>query len=439
MINSERPPIDEDSLPKLLHAGMGRAVHYLLQEDLRQYRDIILDEALHNRIFDPQTECKRAEYLYSLIKHSGEEDYYREKIIDALVDVTDCADALQLFDFAVIFAEAGYERAREVAYQKFAKNDTKYEDYCGDYALIRIDGINGLLYVLDVLGAAEYEDYISQWLIEEAEGIAGADEVHSALVKAAAENKNIAAALSIANYPYSPSFTTEEVLLVREHIMRVDSQSRREGLEELTWEEAKKVEPTKLGFWAKQAPEEELIKVAEELIGASSPKDIKTYLRMFMTREFPLEPIHLMAFLDSEDEFIQNRARKILSDMEYPEVRRLFFEWYEQPEKAWRAVRFLKENYAPGDYEFIETLLNSEKDPDSLHTICCDTLDVFKENPLPELLPALMLVYNQSPCSMCRASSVESMHSISDLPEWLIEESVYDADDGLRVLAQSLI
>lgn len=438
MLNSERPPIDKDLLPRMLHAGMGRAVLYLLQQDLREYRDMILDACLHNQVLDMQVDGTQAVYLYTLIKYSSEVDFYREKIIDALVEVTEIKDAVQLFDFAVLFAKDGYSRAREVAYQKFIKNDIEDGEYDGAYQLIEMDGIYGLMFVLDVLGAAEYKSYIIEWLISEVEEILGIEAVYSTLVKAAAENENIKTALEIAEYPYSEPLITAEI---RQSGRRGDAADWRRRREEedrgLSWEEVKERETNNLSFWARQAPEEELIKVAEDLIRESDPEKIKMYLRIFFKRIFPLQPEHLIEFLNAEDEMIQNCAASALSNMKHPQVRRLFFEWYEKPELAWAAVVFLKRNYIPGDYQFIEALFENEKNPDSLHSICYSTIDVFSNNPLPELLPSLMLVYNQSPCTYCRDKSVDLMHSITDLPHWLIEESVYDANDDLRAFAKS--
>jgi len=47
---------------KMLHAGMGRAILFLMNQDAAQYRDVILDACLHNYAYDQQCEGSRRVY-----------------------------------------------------------------------------------------------------------------------------------------------------------------------------------------------------------------------------------------------------------------------------------------------------------------------------------------------------------------------------------------
>lgn len=432
-------PQTTKELQKMLHAGMGRAILFLLNQDLSNYHDMILDNCIHDYAYDQQVEEPHAEYLYPLIKASGEGERYSKEILQALLETENYFDAEQLLDFAVLFTKDGNEKAREAIYEKIRLNNTS-EVLTGEDQAIKLDGVKGLLFVLDIIGrdpvlmSYRHHDLI----IKAAEDVSSIEELRLALKQAALENLNIAAALSNMKN-YSTDWTAEEIVQRREE--KRESQINANGLsEDTTWEEVKN-SPIfkKLIFrWSNLASDDEFLNAAQDLDINEKPEMLKFHLRAFWKRPFPIDPSRLISLLDHPDKMLGVAAFSALEIVQHDEVRDLFYRVREDQEWASRAIGLLRSNYQSGNYRIILDLLQKETNPDNLHAMCSDTMDVYRDNPMQEGLQPLLFAYEKTPCTNCRNTCIETILEISELPEWMIEECLYDAYSETRELAAKL-
>lgn len=433
---------------------MGRAILFLMSKDLSQYRDLILDSCLYNHAYDHQCEETRAEYLYPLIKLSGKECFYRREILGALVHAKDSPDVEQLLDFAVLFARDSYEEAREALYEKLRRNDTDHP-LTGDDAVIELDGTRGLIFLLDLIGRdpllLDRDDPLpmalvdcvtlssNEILIESAEKKLGVEEVRLALQTAALANPNIAAALD--HMPnYSPDWTADDIVRRREEIRHEMVYHGIESAEDMAWEDVKcSASFQMLVFpWGRLAPDEELMKAAADLNPLDEPERLRSHLTVFRKRPFPLDPAPLIRLVDHPDDGVVIRALTALELIRHADVRALFYRLSEHPRWSERAIGLLRSNYQQGDCELIVKLLDKETDPDRLHIMCIDTMDVYKDNPRSEGMQPLLLAYEKNPCSTCRHTCVETIETIGDLPGWMVEECLHDAYSSTRELAAEI-
>jgi hypothetical protein len=433
-------PTIEEELQWMFHVGMGRAILFLMNQDLSHYRELILDSCLHNYAYDHQVEGTRAEYLYPLIRKSGEEDYYRREILRAIPEATDWSDAEQLLDFAVIFARQGDEQAREALYNNVRQLDN---DVAGEDQVIELDGVKGLIFLLDLIGQdsqlmARYED---GFVIEKAEETSSVEEVRLALQKAASENSNVAAALA-GVMDYSVEWSAEDIILKREERRHsLLGMPSAELSESASWEEVK----TSLHFssmafsWARSASSEELVKAAKDLNPEDEPERLQSHLFIFRKRPFPLEPEPLIKLIDHPNETVGIRAIIALELVQHSKVRDLTFRLLNEPKWSDRAIGLLRSNYESGDSQLIKGLLEQETDPDRLHLMCIDTMDVFEDNPVQEGLQPLLTVYEKDPCSVCRCTCIKTVQKIDAVPDWMIEECLCDAYPHTRELAKEFI
>lgn len=437
-MNSWNPQNNEE-LERMLHAGMGRAILFLMNQDLSQYRDLILDSCLHNYAYDPQCEDTRAEYLYPLIRMSGEEDYYRREILQALIEEKDLFQADQLLDFAVIFARDGDESARNAIYEKLRLNNTD-SVLTGKEQIIKLDGIKGLIFLLDVIGSDPelIEWNLSEYIIYDTEDISSIEDVRLALKEAAFENPNIATAL--ASIPdYSPDWTAEEITQRREESS--NKSSRFSNLsEDTTWEEAKNSPDfVRLAIhWSELASDEEILNAAHDLDQKEQLRRLWSHLRIFYRRPFPLDPDPIIDLIDHPEEMIANAAANALELIRHNKVRDLFYQSLKEPKWSYRAIGLLRSNYQSGDHEIIMNLLEKETDPDRLHSMCMGTIEVYEDNPVPEGMQPLLAVYEKTPCSSCRYRCIDMIQTIDKLPEWMVEECIYDARSETRELAAEI-
>lgn len=432
---------DSASIEHMLTVGRGGAIIYLLGTDTSPCRCMILDHCIHNKAYDTQLENSRAGYLYPLIQRSPDRDFYRDAILQALRDADDESSVSQLFDFAVLFTHDGDESARFAIHEKFDKHDLK-EIYPGAASLIEIEGIDGLLHVLDYIGSDSnlldrYDD--ANYFISDVEEKHGIEETRQALAAAYEQNPNTRTYLDRISELYTPSLVLEDV--IKSHCHEDPHTHLRNSIKGMSWQEFRRnPDSEKLAVsWSRSAPDDEIVKAANDIIYEKDPQKLALYLRIFHRHEFPLHPSILIDFTNSLSLRVSHATIMALSLIKHEDVRALFECLVQSPEWSDSAVRLLRSNYQEGDHLIIEKLLEQESDVHQLHSLSCALLDVYKHNPDQNAIKSLLFVYENNPCSFCRLGSVEQMHALGQLPDWIVRECVYDADESLRKLAQELL
>lgn len=218
---------------------MGRAILYLKDQDLTQYRDLILDNCLNDNRYSG-CEHSRAVYLYPLIRQSEEFTFYRSNILKSLQKEEDKKNLEQLFDFARLFARDGDIHARLVMHERLQKGFAE-GDTTGARELILLDGPQGLLSVLKLMAMNPHEemDKSCESIIRQAEDDLGLEDVVRTLKNASSADPDIAYVLSKIEHDYEPSWSPEEIRCCREddHEQYI---KMREAEGKLTWEEAKR-------------------------------------------------------------------------------------------------------------------------------------------------------------------------------------------------------
>jgi len=160
MAPSENPV---QAMRRWLAQGLGRAVLHLELHDSAPFRDLILNACLYEAMFDPQTAPDRAPYLYDVLAASGEEDYFRRRILAALAAPADDLNVDELCGLLLEWARRGDAECRRALYALAGDLAAAGLSYPA-YRLIDLDGWDGFVFAAERLGAAI---------------IGGADEVHA--------------------------------------------------------------------------------------------------------------------------------------------------------------------------------------------------------------------------------------------------------------------
>jgi hypothetical protein len=408
--------------------------------DMSPYRDMILDHCIHNKAYDTQIEYSRASYLYPLIRHSAEVNFYRDGIFLALHYADDESSVSQLFDFAVLFSHDGDEAAQSAIRKKFDKHDLK-EIYSSATSLIKIDGIEGLLHALDYIGSdfnvlERNDDAI---YIHQAEDSCGVEETRLALAKAYEQNPNIRTYLDRISHLYTPSLILEDV--IKSHKDDNLHTHLQEAVKGITWRELKRnPESDKLAVrWSRFASDDEIVKAANDIIYEKDPQKLALYLRIFHRHKFPLHPSFLIDLTESLSLRVSHAALMALAGIKHPDVRALFEKLVQAPEWSTLAVRLLRSNYRDGDHLIIEKLLENASDVHQMHDLEFALIDVYKNNLSQNAIQSLQFAYKNGPCSNCRYEIVKLMHELGHLPEWIVHECVYDTRESIRTMAKELM
>ncbi len=430
------PPSNPEELRRMLNYGMGRAILYLLKQDLSQYRDLILDMCLHHQWYDQQ--CTGSEtfvcYIYPLIQASGDMDYYQDEILRALRNETDYERAYQLLEFAKFFAQRGDDGARQAIYDKVRLNNIK-EPMAGEHliagadVLVELDGLNALTYLLDTFGSELHllGHYGLEDLVREAEKTAGVEEVRFALKSAVEKNPKVVEALALVE-DYSIDWSAEEIVRRREE--RAGRWKAENTIaSQMSWEDVKR-RGRSLAFagrWSRTASDEDLRNAALDLDPSAEFHALRNHLAAFRKRPFPLDPEPLLGLVDHPDHGVSARAFAVLGMVHSENVRELFFRLIRRPEMPWRTLFLLRSNYETEDCRIISDILATEMDEDTCHSCCSDTIEVYKANPVAEGLEPLLTVYEKTPCPLCRDRCVELLESMGMLPDWMAQEHKYAA------------
>jgi hypothetical protein len=101
-------------------------------------------------------------------------------------------------------------------------------------------------------------------------------------------------------------------------------------------------------------------------------------------------------------------------------------------------VRLLTSNYKSGDLDNIFPMLRDLSDYDELHDLGMAILDLTDENDVSveESRSVLILLYERTPCSMCRGGAVSRLFKAGQVPAWIAEECQFDSDpDTVKLFA----
>lgn len=420
---------------RIVRIGLGRATLTLQTEDPSLYRDAILRACLHDQTYDSQVEGSRAQYVLDLVHLSGDPDYFRSKVIAALQTENNYDDLGQLFESSRMFAEEGSEDARSAMYARFAEASHPSFDrdveFPGAEEIILLDGIKGFLFVAETLGeqALSEEDYWdTDGLIRLVEEQAGAEASRREIASVRSENPRIAAYLD---------------RVERTEREAAQAAKERVDVKTLSYETIKphieEFHRYPLERWGRYADQQSLEQAAIDLLAEKASDRILAYLRVFSKAVFPFGPQPLIPFAGSDDGEIRRSALLALRNISHPLVRDLAIERLRspiQPRVDYLAMDLLEKNYKAGDHKVIEQALAAERDQVVYHWLGLGAIDVFEANPTPDCVPTTLTLYENGPCSECRGRCVELLNSLNMLPDWMIQECVYDANLDLREKAK---
>jgi hypothetical protein len=186
--------MDVSAFREALRAGLGRAILYARNHDVRAFQDAILDACLHCYSVDPQCEGTRAPYMLDLINLTPNPEFYSSEVLKALSAGGDDWDAVQRFRFTCYRAMDGDVRSKQAVYEAFDPGPKMAEEICIDF--IRMDGLEGFLFAAEKMGTlitANSSDVPEGRLWSHAIETFGEEQTLNALRKAGENNKRVEA------------------------------------------------------------------------------------------------------------------------------------------------------------------------------------------------------------------------------------------------------
>lgn len=422
-------PIDADTFLDKLSCGFGRVILFLRENDATAFREAILDSCLHHRAFDQQAESYRTEYLFDIMRATGEPEFYAAHVRQALGADDEDYDAGQLYELAARFAKNGDAEARRVMYDCFKSHATRH-DTTGAEEIITIDGVDGYLFVAEQWQRhplPEEDHWEEAWLLERLEEQIGQEEARQALKRAAQERPDLM------------SYLTE---VEQKRAQWRARRASREPISVPTYDDLKTLLPDpkqttrwqRWQSWARCLDDDTLAKLAQDLLAETDRVPLLKRLHLFRERIFPLPIDRLLDLAWGRDEDVSEAAQRALGNLTDPRVRVLALELWEAETPPLGVLDLLRNNFAPGDYARVERMVNGDMPADEYHSLGILTRKLIEANPAPEAMPTLLALYERGRCTLCRCSSVELLLSLGPLPPWMLAEGHYDADSETRSL-----
>ena len=185
--------------------------------------------------------------------------------------------------------------------------------------------------------------------------------------------------------------------------------------------------------WGMQADSEQRETVFAALLSCDEPKQIKRLLRCFQKKGVPRFDRRLLRWIDSSDQELRWAAVRAVAPTKHLELRQMAIRLISDGEIA-DGIALLVNNFEAGDFAFCARHLKLRDDPDEVHNLVGELLDLCEANPDSDALDCLLYVYEFSPCSICRGRAVKALMDKSTAPDWVQAEAAFDANPEIRTL-----
>jgi len=185
--------------------------------------------------------------------------------------------------------------------------------------------------------------------------------------------------------------------------------------------------------WIKDASQAEIERAAEDLVAEADEAKAMVYLAVFRQRAFPDDPTRLFPLLGSANRRLVHLAASTLARVSHPAIRSLALQLIAEGRPD-IGTRLLRSSHGEGDLVLFRPLLDQfAPDETVYHSIGCSALDIIERlAEKPEEARAILLhLYENGPCSLCRATAVNQLAAAGGIPDWMAKEGRYDAEPSI--------
>ena len=467
-------PLTREEFQDALKKGLGRAVRHVRSSPSEVVREDFLDACVHCKAYDTQCEGFRTDWLFGMIELTGELDYYRGKILEAIPASRDADsyDFWQLYYLAKEYAIRGDAECRTVLYREF---DLLVDDnnIGGADTLVELDGIPGLLHVLEIAGRRIQNGGDLWWeisyFLKESEEKFGKDTVHNAIEAEAAKNEFVRAYCE--QKDQADSRNDFGISVVDERMANVLSQAPPSEEDEPT---KRPVKEWIADILADDFDDERIHNATEDnilevlrfrhslFLGGSpslSDEEIETIWATLMSEENPYRLFCLLysgifsrrirlprfdpkmlAWIDSPYP-LSWKAAQTLADFSDESIRLKALELLQTipAKRNWHdGFELICGSFRSEDEEAIFAALQTHHFPHEgcLHSAGHDIIKLAETYPEVMFREPLLWYYERTPCSLCRHNIVKELDKRQLVPKEIWEECVDDCDDRLRELTE---
>lgn len=417
----------KDQFAKEIKKGTGKAIILMKENPDVDFSEEIFQACIKNLDYDPQCSGSREEYLYEMICMLGKKAEFEDRLIERLLDPDlDDWGWVQITGIAKFMALDGNSKARDVIYRQFKElmQEGEASFSCAE-VIIDIDKLSGLLFVVEMWGRHLKDT--------------GKEEEYDFLIKHA---EDVVEDIDPWEYLESRSRNNEHIQYYLQAVKneKFASKNRRNKYTPPSYMDVmKQIESDKKYHYirVKGMDAADVEKLAMDFQKESNEERIEKYLKIFKFVKYPFDHKDILKYTLSDNDDVCAEAIRALANFKNDDVRKLIDRNLENEAYLAETFYLLEKNYLPSYIERIEYLLKNEKDPDVGHSINMSLEDLTKAFPSKDFSKALLIAYKRGYCAMCRERFVEAMIRLQVLPDWIVEEAIYDCNMGIRNLIKN--
>ncbi len=414
-----------------LQCGTGKAFFILENNPNVDFFNEILDAALTNFAYDPQSEGSRDDYVARLINLCGRKDEIVTQVLKSLAtEQENTWNLVQLFELAEIFAQDGNKNAHQAIYERYHKKVIPGSVWCGEDAIINLDGIRGLKYIAETRGKAllgDMDDWEPGFLVQRFQDENPEIKVYDELKKEAKNNPYIQKYLdAIAE---NRQLRNKKVRRTKYNYQRV-----RENIKN------KRTVPVSPAG-ARQLTIDEINKLADDFLCENDSLKQEKYLRVFAFRKYPYDYQPILQIAKERNSRSNQRVRYACWALQYfqaGEIRQFAIEKLNKTKKPSDYLHLLISNYEKGDSKLLEKIAKKQSDDEAVHSIGGGFIDIYTVNKVKECKSPLELIYQNLTCGICRHKAVTILHENGVLSDEILSELEFDSYEEVRQLYEEI-
>lgn len=413
-----------------MQKGLGRALIAIETAGSEPYRDTI-HHACRDNLLMGLYDGSRTEYVFRVIMATGKAEEYARYIGELLRQSPDLLDYWHTFELATRLVRAGQTWLQDDVYSAWDRNAGEPEDdghISGDEDLIRMGGLAAYLRV-----AARIAPEIGSignptgalFQFEALEEALGRNEARKQVDAAARSDVRLSSLLSA-------------VIALRRR--RARKQPRRIYPGRRSYRQIKAMidsDPQQARKYAwrwqvRKATNRTMRKLARAALREQRPEQRTPLLKCFSERPFPFGIERLLPLVTSDDDHLARAALRIVERKRHPAVRALALDLLQQHDREYLGAALLVCNFEISDVPVLERLAGHPSEPQLYHRLALEIRQVLENNPGPHAVPALLALYENGFCSMCRSSTLDLLIGMRAVPDWMIEECRHDCEGDTR-------
>ena len=408
-----------------LKRGTGEAYFIVKDNPQIDFSNQIIKGVLNIFAYDGQSEVERANYIFDIISVSKQQDKIRKAVLHGLASEQEGPwDLTHLFALAKHFAEQGDNEMKDAIYDRFCNNPIEGCDWAGYSEILDLDGLQGLIYIAEKFGKAieqNPDDWQDDFIIKEFQEENPNLKVLKTLENQAKENKHIRIYL--------------------DNIKRTKANRKKHKSKPIIFkdiiDEVFNSKPFILFRRKENLSDDELIKIANQLINESEESKIEKLLDVFDDNKFPLDSKIILNFAkqkrSSKNRVVDN-AIAALKHLKSKSIRAFALDKIINSKNPLDYLEILTSNYQNGDFKLLYEIAVKTFDEHKIERLAGIYTDIYTANKTKECKEPLEVLYSKMNCGIHRNGIVEILIENDVLSEKIKNEIKFDSYLGTREL-----